>query len=241
MFGVCELARVKAIVFEPGDEQDYDALLKHENDLWWFSNPDITTVWDALLEDIERGETGVFTVRSIRFIIDGIANPNASNVDVSYLHTWLSGGQDLAVDLFGDDEENNLGRMADVVLRLVGTEAFIPGEAEFIGMFDVVFDWYYDNDGHKDDFTCVAIFLGELDLRAKLPMTTNELEMKLLRTIPQACDFGQIINNFQNVDSWLIKSALERLISDRLVTLDMNMVPARYSITEAGFALVGAA
>ena len=233
MFGVCELARRNR--FEPGDEQDYDAA-EHENDLWWFQIQ-ISRPWDALLEALSA-EDRWLTVRSIRFIIDRIQIERVECY-VSYLHLGslaVKTSRLISLVMMREQSRSHGGRSASACWHKPSYLA-----SRVYRHVRCCIRLVLHNDGHKDDFTCVAIFLSELDLRAKLPMTTNELEMKLLRTIPQACDFGQIINNFQNVDSWLIKSALERLISDRLVTLDMNMVPARYSITEAGFALVGAA
>lgn len=234
MNGVQELALVQATVYPKGATLPYTFLLEHEQELWWFQDAQAETVWDVIDNpDLAPGQTGMFQSPAILFHLTAIANPDAApDGDPSYLGTAIAAGQDAVPGLF---EPTEVALLADVALRHNLSRFALPWVA-FIGVFDVVFDQYRTADGGKDGFSCGAMFLGELDLNTKLPTTTTSLEMDILRAIPQGkfWHFGEIAQCFQGVDSWRLRSAVERLVVDELLTFQTSLSPSRYTLSDKG-------
>lgn len=187
MNGVPELAAVTATIFEPDDQVMYQRLLGTERWLWWFQDPAANTVWDVLVNE-EADELGYvqFSSRAIRFALTAISNPYSRYSDdptSSYMGTVIVAGQEFVAEMFEGDADS-IPALVAVALRNSAADHDNPF-VQFLGVFDVVFDEYRNEDGGIDDTTCGAVFVGEFDLRGTLPMTTAALEWSILRLRPE--------------------------------------------------------
>lgn len=149
-------------------------ILDFKNDIWWFSEPSIDTLEEAVHltghEHDWRAEPPVQEAQmkcdSIRFQFKFCPNPFARNYDVSALHDDSVYGKRLD-ELFADD----VSKFAAIVTSKLADDEFEVGNPVYIYcLYDVELFESYAFDGGIDYVEAQCEYVGEIDLD-KLPLS----------------------------------------------------------------------
>jgi len=241
-----ELAVITAHIYRPGDVANFEDMLNAETDLWHFSDPEASCIWDVLVDEDARPDV-TFASYAVHVTFEHVTNTQRWITDEykSFLHEGAA-----------DDVANILN--ADLIfgvveLHISAVEAeerrhnYVTDElvevVKLFGLFDVELHPRLDEFGMQESYTPQATFLGELDL-TRLKVKATWLEVLMLRVLRDAGEIGltaggigaALINkpDFTVDECVEAMNALERdqLIEERETT--GGFPRERYVLTEYG-------
>lgn len=224
---VRELAIVKAHLYRPGEVSMRKTLHQLENELWWFADPEASTIWDAV-ED-EQATSTRFSCAALWLSIEPAPTPTPRLNGHSYLDALL----------FERDPDEAFERDRDAIAhvakrRLLDADT---NKSRFYGLFEVEFSDVPDH--QLDPREIRASFLGELDFNQSLSslsftVTTAELEARVLaamRAYRVPMSVG-LIADAVNVRHDLIGDPILALDHAGLIASDYSGQRLVYSLTD---------
>lgn len=222
-----ELAIVNVELFRGGDPSVKKQLLRKENELWVFQDPDAETVWDVI-ED-ETAVVSYFASDALLIKIDPAPTTKPRLNGMPYLESLL----------FEINPDDAFARDAEA-LALVAKRRLLDtngNRAKFYGLFEVEFPDVADK--QLDAQQIRASFLGELDFNQSLSsltfsVTTAELEARVLAAmrayrVPMSVE---LIADAVNVRHDLIGDPILALDHAGLLVSDYSGQRLLYSLTD---------